>query len=344
VIIRGFTDSYVENEFHPTLVETVWVHELDQSGLYQIRKFQVLSPVTQAPVVVGVRQTNTKKLVFECIETVTDIKCMGKRISFIPAWPLNGRVELTEPILNNIIDKEISLYNKISRRNHLLYGAATYTPYISSDMPQDRFEEIVDAGLGTWIHLDKGDEAGILATPTEALVDMDRAIASTIEEMAKLGIRMLTPESAQSGVALEIRNASQTAQLGTLNSKVCNVLRQIIAFMITWKYGKEVLAKDIELTLSEDFNPAPLGDTWLRLATEWYQNGLIPRSAWLRILKQNEMLDSTYDDDKAQEEIVEDESLVPAGTTPQNEKYAQQQLSMQSMEKGMKEVPKQKKE
>jgi hypothetical protein len=155
---------------------------------------------------------------------------------------------------------------------------------------------------------------------------MDRAIVQSIEEMAKLGIRMLSPETEQSGIALEIRNAAQIAMLGTLNTKVCDTFKQVIALMITWKYGVELNPNEIGLTLSDDLNPAPLGDAWLRLATEWYQQGLIPRSAWLRLLKQNEMLEVGYDDAKALEEVLQDETLVPAGTTPQNEKYGQQQI------------------
>src|SRR5690606_35379887 len=97
------------------------------------------------------------------------------------------------------------------------------TPVIMSDMSDKKFDEIVASGLGTWIKLDKDDDAKILDTPTEALEDMDRAISAVIEEMARMGIRMLSPETGeQSGVALEIRNAAQTAQLGTLNVKVSN--------------------------------------------------------------------------------------------------------------------------
>jgi hypothetical protein len=330
VIVKGFEESYEQNEFHPTFKETVWVHELDPAGKYQIRKFQVSAPATSVGVLIGtVQQTNTKAR-FEEVELINNIHVLGERLTFIPAWPLNGRIELCEPFMSNIVDKEVGLYNKISRRNHLLYGAATYTPYIASDMGQAAFEQIVDGGLGSWFHLAKGETADILKTPTEALADYAVSIAASIEEMAKLGIRMLTPETAQSGVALEIRNASQTAQLGTLNTRVCNTMRQVIAFMVGWKFGIAVDPSTITLILSEDFNPAPLGDTWLRLATEWYQASLIPRSAWLRLLKQNEMLASDYDDEAAQEELNNDESIM---AQKQNEQYTldieQQKVALQ---------------
>jgi hypothetical protein len=138
---------------------------------------------------------------------------------------------------------------------------------------------------------------------------MDRAIAASVEEMAKLGIRMLSPEAAQSGVALEIRNAAQTAQLGTLNSKISNVMSQIIVFMINWRYDLELKVSDIDFSLSADFNPTPLGADWLRLATEWYQAGLIPRTVWLQVLKQNDIIPPDYDDETGKKEINGDELL-----------------------------------
>jgi len=314
VIVRGYTEEFETNPFHPTLIDTVWVHELED-GFYQIRKYTKESPDASVPLVAGRIIHQQQKATFILKETITDIKKFGERLTFIPAWPLNGSIEVVEPVLMTIIDKELSLYNKISRRNHLLYGASTYTPIIFSDMTDEQFDEVVSAGLGSWIKLGSEDKAEVLKTPTEALADMDRAIASAIEEIAKLGIRMLSPETAQSGIALHLRNAAQTAQLGTLNSKISSTFKQVVAFMLEWRYGIAVNLADIDFTLSADFNPIPLGADWLRLATEWYQAGLVPRSVWLQILKQNDMLVSSYDDIAGQEEINQDEMLLPKGNS-----------------------------
>jgi len=89
--------------------------------------------------------------------------------------------------------------------------------------------------------------------------------------------------------------------------------------MVNWRYNLEVSVQDIEFVLSTDFDPAPLGSDWLRLATEWYQNGLIPRSVWVQLLKQNDMIDSEYDDEAAIKEINNDQLIIPQ----QNDQYAQ---------------------
>jgi len=308
VIVRGLTKDFSKNEFHPEYIDTVWVHEVVKNK-YQIRVYKKEDNVLVIPVISGKKQQQLQPATFELVDTLTNFIINGEPLSFIPAWPLNGSIETVTPVLSTLIDKEISLYNKISRRNHLLYGAATYTPVIASDMQEDDFNRIVDAGLGSWIQINQGDTATCLATPTDALADMDRTIAASIEELAKLGIRMLTPETEQSGVALQLRNAAQTAQLGTLNSKISSTLRQIIAFMLEWRYGIQLKPQEIDFSLSADFNPSPLGHDWLRLATEWYEGGLIPRSVWLIILKNNDILSPDYDDVDGQEEINGDELL-----------------------------------
>lgn len=316
VIIRNYEEVQGDNEFHREYRDTVWVHELKE-GKYQIRKFQKQTADAQMLVVSGKTQqkyqqtasgTDPKLSEYKEIETIA-IEFQGEPLSFIPAWPVNGNVEVIEPMLTPFIDKEVALYNKISRRNHLVYGAATYTPVIAGDLTDDQFSEIVDGGLGTWIRLPAGATADVLKTPTDAIQDMDRGIAAAIEEMARLGIRMLTAETAQSGVALDIRNAAQTAQLGTLNTKISNQFASIIAFMLNWRYDLELSSSDIGFELSADFNPTPLGADWLRLATEWYEKGLIPRSIWLEVLKQNDMISPDYDDDEGKTEINSDELI-----------------------------------
>jgi hypothetical protein len=192
-----------------------------------------------------------------------------------------------------------------------------------SDMPDEQFDEIVDAGLGSWIRLRQDDKADVLKTPTEALQDMQKAIESSIDEMAKLGIRMLTTENEQSGVALEIRNAAQTAQLSVLSTKISSTIKQMMCLMINWRYGLEIDSCDIVFTLSADFDPVPLGADWLNLVTQWYQAGLLPRSVWLQMLKANDILDSEYDDEAALQEVNADELIIPAATK-YNDQYAMQ--------------------
>ncbi len=318
VVVKGRVKNYDDNEFHPCFVDTVWVHELDESGYYQVR---VYSKEIESSTVLadnGEIKADTRPYTgfYKLVETLTDIKNHDERLRTIPAWPLNGEICIRDPMLSAITDKEVHLYNLLSRRNHLLYGAATYTPVIAASISREQFQEIVDSGLGSWIQLPEGGVADVLKTPTEALADMDRAIAAAVEHIAKLGVRLLTADSNQSGVALAMLNAAPDSLLGVFSVTVSTTMRMVIKLMIEWRYGITLQDSDIEFTLSEDFDPVPLGADWLRLATEWYEKGLIPRTVWLYLLKRNDMISSDYDDESGLKEISTDNLVnMPTGVT-----------------------------
>lgn len=308
-ITRYVEEEYQpDNPWHPDYVDSVADHYLDEGGKLVIDIYKKKSSDYSVDALNGEIKQEYEDSVdggFKKVDTITPMK-FGERLEIIPAWPLNGQLEPIEPVLMPLVDREVALYNKVSRRNHLLYGAATYTPVVQSDMTDEEFEELVNAGLGTWLRVRKDESISVLETPTGALSDMDRAIASTVEEMAKMGIRMLSPEQAASGVALEIRNASQTAQLGTLNAKISGTMQEVIAFMINWKYNTEITGNDVNFSLSADFSPMVGGEGAMRLVSEWYQSGIISRDTFINIAKYNDYLPMNYDDEEAIEAIQTD--------------------------------------
>jgi len=306
---RYISEEYSDdNPWHPNFVDTVCDHYLDEEGYLVLDYYQRKDPNHSVDSVNGeLRQEydDSVESGFIKVNTVMPTK-FGERLRLIPAWPLNGQLQPVEPVLMPLVDREVSLYNKVSRRNHLLYGAATYTPVVQSDMTDEEFEELVGAGLGTWLRVRKDETITVLETPTGALADMDRAIAATVDEMAKMGIRMLSPEQAASGVALEIRNASQTAQLGTLNTKVSGTMQEIIAFMLNWKYNLDLSGNDVMFQLSADFSPMVGGEGSMRLISEWYQSGIISRDTFVSTAKYNDFLPADYNDEEAVQAIQTD--------------------------------------
>jgi hypothetical protein len=235
-------------------------------------------------------------------------------MNFIPFFPLNGSIDTLDPIMTPVVNREIALYNKISRRNHLLYLSATYTPVVKSDsLTESEKDQLVKQGLGTWMFVNKDDTVETLQTPTDALKDMEAAIKNGYDELTRIGIKMLSLEpnnSDQSGVALGIRNAAQNAAISTLNAKVSEAMKKVIKTLINWRYDVELTESDIRFNLSGDFNPTPRGADWMRLITEWYQGGLIPRSTFIEIAKNNDALPTDYDDVAGEDEISNDARIV----------------------------------
>lgn len=313
-ITRYFTNVFSEeNPWHPERVDTVRDHFLDNEGKLVVKEYhskkQTVDISIKGGQVFNEELTDSsfgKEAYSFILEKEFKPTRFGERLNTIPAWPLDGEYELEDPLLLNFVNREIGLYNKVSRRNHLMYGAATYTPIITGVEDEDKQLEIVRSGLGSWIFLDTGATAETLAPPTEALADMQTAIEATISEMARLGIRMLSPETVQSGTALEVRSNVQTALLGTLNMKVSTTLRSVFTFLINWRYDTDLTTNEVEFNMSSDFSPQSQGEEAMRLIGEWYQSGLIPRSIFIEAAKSNDYIPADYNDKSGVEELEKD--------------------------------------
>ena len=316
LITRYFTLDYDPNSpYHPKYVDSVQVHKLNAEGLYVIENFIRNTSDTPSFIDGGINYS-FDQLTDEWVSKGTNENLFknGERMNFIPFYPLNGSIATVDPMMTPFVNREISLYNKISRRNHLLYLSATYTPVVKSDsLTETEKNDLVRQGLGTWMFVNKDDTVETLQTPTDALKDMETAIKSSYDELTRIGIKMLSLEpnnSDQSGVALSLRNASQNAALSTLNAKVSESMKKIIKHLVNWRYDTDIKETDIRFNLSSDFTAAPRGPEWMRLITEWYQGGLIPRTAFIELAKNNDALPTDYDDLNGQDEISKDDRII----------------------------------
>ena len=109
---------------------------------------------------------------------------------------------------------------------------------------------------------------------------------------------------------MEIRNAAQTAQLATLNHKISEQMTYIITTMLEWRYNVELNPEDVRFSLSSDFSPVPIGHEWIRLVSDLYTGGVLPKSILLETLKVNDIIPSDYNDTDSEAEILADPNVV----------------------------------
>ena len=91
-------------------------------------------------------------------------------------------------------------------------------------------------------------------------------------------------------------------------------MSDVIVHMLNRRFDLQLTSTDITFSLSPDFDPVSIGVEFLRIATEWYQANLLPRSEWIRLLKANEMLSPEYVDEEGVQEIKTDELTQPGST------------------------------
>ena len=66
----------------------------------------------------------------------------------------------------------------------------------------------------------------------------------------------------------------------------------------------------------------------MRLITEWYSGGLIPRTAFIELAKSNDALPTDYDDIGGQDEISRDDRIISP-----REQYESELKSLESSNK-----------
>ena len=316
LVVRGFTEiertddyqgrGFDASAYHPNVVETVWLHEIDEEGYYVIRQFlRESDTISTVYATAGHLNTDTKDTTQDWVEirTENNILRRGERLDFIPIYPLNGEVEPIDPMLSNIMKREIGLYNLYGRRNHLTYASSVMTPVLSGRFNEQDIQAISDAGIGTLWFLPEGGRAEILSAPTEALSHQETAIQNTIEDMAKMGMRIISQEirSHQSGVALDIRNAPQTAQLSTFSVKISSQISKIIRTMVRWRYDIDYPDDALQFNLCSEFQTGPQGLEWARLMFEMYMANAIPQEVFTEFLRKNDLVAGDFRDDELPE-------------------------------------------
>lgn len=310
VIVRTYRSKLNQGQVHPVVHEVLYLHFLNEKGEYCVQEYvgkEVSNPESKA----GKRTPNKTAGEAYTPGAIIRVLSKGAPLYYVPAWPISSNLEdITSPLMP-IVEREIALYNKMTRRNHLLYNASTFTPVVIGDMADEVFKDAVSGGLGTWMKFPSETSIDTIKTPTEALADYDRAISDGIKEIAALGVRMLTPETTQSGIALRIRNAAQTAQLGSLSNDLSNAWRQVIRCMIHWRTGKEPDLDTITFSLSNDFLSGAVGEEMLRLLGDWYERGLIDRGLFIHSINQNGLLPDGYDDAEALTNLRNGSNLPP---------------------------------
>ena len=316
VVIYSEEAEYTdENPWHPNYIPTVYWHYLDGDGYYVVEKHQNRTGYEKSIAIAGQIQqlpsVNTDD--WTLVARDDDIRFGNQRMDFLPVYPLNGHIEPIEPILTNLITKELHQYQRLSGRNHLQNGTRAYTVLVKSDQIKAKDQEqFKRQGLGSIWFLNSDDDADVLAPPHEALAEFYKSIEASYEEMSNLGMRLMSPEvrSHVSGVAINLQQGASVSILASLNTRISETMRNIIASMVNWRYGTDYAIGDFSFSLSSDFTAGPIGIEGVRLIGEWYLRGMVDADAWIYAAKKNDLLPSDWDVVAARENLKTDEIFI----------------------------------
>ena len=270
------------------------IHEINADGNYQVRIYR----------------DGEDDIVEETVEPIIPTYVVdGNKVPFqeILVFPVDGTPSIQNPFLGDFVTREISLYNLLTARNHLLIMSGSLTPIITGNVNPDSEATIKGSGLGSVWTLPDGANIKILETPTGSLSAFDSAIESTRTDLRNLGARQLMKDSRTSGVAAEIQNSPYSATLSSLSRTYSNTLRKLIAYAVNWKYRTNFSVSEFDVQLSNDLSRSAIGDNAVATVTAAYNINKLPRDVWVQVLKDNSIIPQDYDDEGFEETEVTDE-------------------------------------
>ena len=305
VVFSYEVEETTDDEYDFNCVTYYQDHFINSFGVYQVDTYRETGVTAESNSGYDLHETVVPSL-------------NGETFDYLPVWFMNDSIEPVIPILTPMVDTELSLYNKMSRRNHLLHGAAAYTPVVFSKISDEDFSAVVAGGLGSWLKFDTDARIDTLTVPTDVLSDMEKAIAQGIEKLGRMGVNLLMGNDKMTNVsssALSVRLSPQVAQLGLLNTKISTNLSEILTLLIRWNFNEEVT---VDFNLSADFNSTPVNSDLLRILGEFHTSNILPRYLFIEILKANDIIPESYDDKRGQE-AIRNSDILTGLPLPENE-------------------------
>lgn len=228
-------------------------------------------------------------------------------ISFVSYGPTNS-YKVAKPPLLAIADINLSHYRTSADLEHGRHWTALPTPWFSGI----REEDPIYLGSGKAMILpDPAARAGFLEFTGTGLKALSEARKEKEEQMAYLGARMLSGNSAGSENAevARMNHSGEVAVLTDLARGISKGLEDALKKAAMWE---GLPTKDISVKINTDYINTTMSPAELQSLTVAYQSGAISIDSYLRRLQQGEILGEEIDieDEKERLELANTDNLM----------------------------------
>ncbi|MFD2439752.1 DUF4055 domain-containing protein [Paracoccus kondratievae] len=227
----------------------------------------------------------------------------GRALDFLP-FVFVGSLDLTpEPDdvpLYGLAKLAVRAYRLDADRTWALHMTSEPTPWVNgfNDAQQAAEDGLLPQGLGSaalWV-LPEGAEAGYLEFSGPGLSAQAAAIDDTLDRAAQFGAQVIQQgSSAESGEALKLRAASQTATLTTISQTVAAGLERALRNIAIWTGANP---DEVIVTPNLDFFDRKLSADEARAVWEGWQSGVYDWRSAVEKLKTGGWLSEDADPDE----------------------------------------------
>jgi len=249
---------------------------LDEDGYYSVRLWE--EDGRSSFKVVNSYQPNIRGVRFD-------------EIPFIFVNTCKTNPEVTEPVLYNIAQINLSHFKTSADIEHSAHFTALPQPYIAGDLKEDTTE--LPIGTYTVWQLAEDAKVGYLEFSGSGISALQDISKRKEEQMASLGASLLqSPKGVESAEALRIRQGSESSSLITIATGIESAMQQVLTIYYTW-LGQET---EVEFELSRDFTAVKLSPQALKALMDAYLAGTISQDTFLENLYEGEVVNDVEEE------------------------------------------------
>lgn len=241
------------------------------------------------------------------------------QIPFFVASTKAKSVEPTKAVMDDVCALNVQLFQAQANSANSLYYCANPLLYIKGVAASD-----IKISAGTILFFEqhsqeKPVEIGYAEFSGSGQASLDNAVQRVKDDLSTIGGRIIAPDSkagVESAEALSLRKASENSVLASHANTISRAIKQALDFAASW-----VGSEPVEFALSTDFIPATMtAQERAQVVAEWMA-GLYTHETALELMKDGEILPSSFDVEGEIERVQQDSVVVdrPSGLSDDSE-------------------------
>ena len=289
VIVREDYYKPKDDDLYDTeLVEKYREMYIDENGYYAVRLWEQ-------------ERNNEFKVVDEIEPTIR-----GQRMDYIPFVFCNTRdtsPTVTEPLLHNLAQLNVSHYRTSADIEHAAHYTALPQAWLAGDLQEET--ATLQIGTNTVWQLEKDSKVGYLEFGGAGIKSLQEILQHKEEMMADIGSRLLQGKKGVESVeALRIRSGSESSALVTIACSLESAITQILHYYYNWMGADG--HDNYLFELSKDFTNVKMGPQELKALVDAFIAGTISEDTFLMNLYEGEIVDD-IDEEKAARSLEDEE-------------------------------------
>ena len=250
-------------------------------------------------------------------EIINQVYPSGKngKFTFIPFSFLSSNTEPDEPMLNDLINVNLSHYRKSADYENGLHWTGVPTPWSQGANPETEIVNGIEVakalklGGSTVVHLPGGASMHYLEFGGSGCSQLASAMQADEDRMAILGARIISQErkGVEAAETAKIHRAGENSLLAEFAINMSIIFKKLLYIYLVWSSGQDLEISDVDVQFNTDYEVSTMNSAQLTALVALWQSGGIAKRDLFNNLKEGEIVRANRDFDEMNSEIDEEQ-------------------------------------